>query len=427
MRESLVTSSIGRVLVALALLVPALGLHVPATAQSPKTAPVPVIDLARTPPLPSDLPEEGFGLAQGGPLDASNPAVTVGGLDATVQEIGAIERHMVRAHSQVLVRLSDPADRLSDWEAVLITLVVVADDEAGVAELRDALARSSDPATLIGDITVTVDSDSVATVLSHAEFLIFTLYGFPDGGHPNWSREELARLTELTADRIDRARELAEGHTVTLGTGNIWVTGSGAAWSRPTVFDPVTEHYRVLDGRLLPYAGEGAGPRADPSATGVHDLFRSYQSVGDGNDGLSIAVTLARFETLAAAEAFAADPDPLDVEFSSDEGTVWSTPERLDDETMIARGSRNAAGDAASGYRTVRTTGDMVQIVEVMGWGEVAISQTAVENVTAWQTACTDALPDPCATLSRLDLEVTVPGGRVPGSERTAQRAIRYD
>lgn len=396
--------------IASTLLMAALALPAPVAAQVPKPASTPVIDLARASLVPSDLPEEGFGFAQGGPMDAFNLVTTLGGLDATPEQIAAVEEHMVDAHSQVLIRLSDPAERTSDPVSWFITVVIGADDEDGVAELRDALAQSDDPSTRFGDVTVTEDSDSVAAILSHRKYFIFNLHTADERYASRWVRDELAGLAELMADRIDDAVQASQDREDTLATANLWVSGGDAAWSRPTLFHPVTEHYRVLDGRTLPYAGEADAAGVNEAAPGIRDLFRSDQLVGTDTNGLGIAVTLGRFETAERAEAFATDPDAVAMNFSDDRDPVWSEPSPLDDETTIATGTREMRDRQATGYRTVRTSGDLVQIVEMLAWGDVELSEAGARNLTERQTACADAVPEPCDPVSRRELELILPG-----------------
>lgn len=328
-----------------------------------------VVDLARVPVPPPELPEQGFRFTQGGQLDPLDLVHAVAGLDASAAEIDVVGEHLVQAYATVHQRFGNRASR-SDPTATLVTLLIEAASEEGVQSLRDGLFTTDDASERLGNVLVSTDENGSAALLSHDHFLIAIVYGRPSQRRstgPNadaWSASSLAKLAETIADRIDDAVALADDDAMTLGTGNLRITGRHASSGNLTPFSPLTEHYRVLDGTVLPYPDEASELSADELIPGVRDVFISRQGIGDGEGNQLIGIMLVRFDSTRDAAAYARAPDDVDVTGGLGLDIAYGKVFEREDGRQLTEAVLTTREGRMSGYRSVRRVDDIVQVVE---------------------------------------------------------------
>lgn len=411
----------GRCVIRFVLLLVIIGVSTPdpASKAAAQGGDATMVDLSRVPVPPSGLPEKGFRFTEGAPLNVQNLVTLFAGFDASPEEIAVVDRHFVQAHFNLHQLFSEQAIT-SDTIASLSTLVIEAVDDEGVEALHDRLFQMEDQSERIGDVLVSTDVDGGSALLFHDEFLIAINYSFSEQQISTrhnagaWSAEALADLATVTAERIDDAVALSEEGAATLGTGNIWISGPLAMSLYPTRFSQVTEHYRVLDGDVLPYPGETDELSADEVIPGVSDLFFARQGVivGDRVWFHVIGVTLARFGSEADAAAYARAPDDEDIPGSLGID-VSSGRQRVDiaygtaveqERGTLAAATMTTPDGPLSGYRSVRRAGEIVQVVEWLAGGTAQVNEAMVLWLADQQEACVRALPDPCAVIPESDL-----------------------
>lgn len=351
------------------------------------------VDLARVPLPPDALPEPGFQFAQGGDLDLRNFLVGVGGLSRSSNDFDVPEKHWRQGYASVD----------SDWLAAAVTLVIELDSPAGAAETADWLANigsgEEDPMETIGGVLVASDADSLRGFLVHHQYLILTTYNAIEGKDARWTPEAIAGMADAMRDRLDRAIADQEAGEIQLGIGNVMVEGPNAGWATIRALDPLTQHYRVLDGTVVPYPGELGDLPADEVIPGVTDLFIARQGIGGDGSSHLIGVTLARFETGADAERFAGDIDAYDIAGALDPGVVYEESVASEDGGTLARASLAADDGPLSGYRSVRRDGAIVQVVEWLAGGNARVNEAMMGWLVDQQEQCVRALPEPCALI----------------------------
>jgi len=386
------------------------GLFQPVFAQSGDDA-TPVtsaIDLATVPLPPDLLPEAGFQLAQAGDLELGAVQYAWAGDGLEEDEWQPFEDGFRQAYSMVHVLLSDRADPLSEPIAQVLTTVVVL-DSAHTAELaRDASLDifNIDGTQEIDEVFVYEDQQGMIGLGIAGDALVVVQYSFSaqqfsTQQDTDWTPDALAGLVNETGARLDDAVAEAEDGIASLGVANLMFHGPDAAWSISWPWFPNTEHYRVRDGEVVPYGGELDRDLRDAMPEGIDDLFVSRQQVGDDQYAHMVDVTLASFETEEDAAAFAADPLPVTFPPTWDFEVTYGADEEIDDDTRLERARSEGESLRATGYRTIRQAGTTVQVVQWLASEKAQATEDGTLAITAMQSACLDALPEPCDPVSQ--------------------------
>lgn len=240
-----------------------------------------------------------------------------------------------------------------------------------------------------------------------------------------WSPKQVAGIAQQTGERLDDAVALRDGGEAALGSGNITFHGHPALETFPPWNYAQVEHYRVLDGEVVPLEGEIEAPTVSGIAPGITDLYRYYLNLADdnpmfpGNEEayIDIRVALVTFETERFASEFAASPNSLVSVYWLPEITYESSTDAGGGVTL-ARGATEQTGkregQIASGYRAVRQLGRHVVVVEFMAAGHVPVTESAMAWLMERQAACMDALPDPCAAVPIDQLRAAIEQDAIP-------------
>ncbi len=170
----------------------------------------------------------------------------------------------------------------------------------------------------------------------------------------------------------------------------------------------------MVGGELTPYGGELAADLDDAAPEGAVDLFLSRQQLGEERYEHLIDITLARFDSDAAAAAFAADPDVIAFPPTWEFGPEYAAADDLAGGGVIERVQVDDDSLRASGYRTVRQEGELVQVVQWLAGGNALVSREAIAWLTDLQSACLAALPEPCAPVDQDEFPAALRGGDAP-------------
>ncbi|HYJ12821.1 MAG TPA: hypothetical protein VEW66_04480, partial [Thermomicrobiales bacterium] len=393
------------ILLALLFLVsPATGSGQGVVAQDNAGAPV---DLATVPLTPDMLPEEGFQLVQAGWLDLGALTYAIAG---DGQPAGSpftpVEDGFTGGYSHILGLLSDRADAQSEPLSGAATYVLgfASDDDAELAaDLLVDFIELDEPDPIDG--VDTWRGPVVTTGLAvEGSFVIMFNYSFDEQRfstqqNTDWDQAAVADVVNQTRARLEGAVERAATGDQALALAGLRYVGDDALNALPWTYFPITQHYRVLDGEALPYGGEMETEGVAPE--GVIDLFVSRQQLGDDGYDHMIDVTLASFESEAAAKAFALEPgavvfpptwifEPDYGELEEVEPGVSIQTVRVDDDFL-----------RATGFRTIRVDGTTVQVVQWMASENGLTSRAGMLEITAAQSACLEGLPAPCAPIAQ--------------------------
>ncbi len=377
------------------------------------------VDLATVPLPASTLPEPGFQLAQAGDIEFDALPTSWAG-DPFDDGWRPLERAWQHGHSAVHVLLSDRGDSSSEPLATMTTYVFGFDSEDAADAVGPALLAIAgySPVEDIDGVTVYADVDGLLGLRTEGNYLVLVQYAVASQNSTrqntdDWTPESVAALVELTSERLADAIELAETDAESLGVANVMVAGYQAPWTLPWISYPSTEHYRVLDGEPIAYGGELAADLEDVQPEGVDDLFVSRQQLGEERYEHLIDVTLARFDSDADAAAFAENPEAIAFpptwtfgpEYAAAEDLPGGAVERVqvDDDSL-----------RASGYRTVRQQGELVQVVQWLASGNALVSREAIAWLTDLQSACLAALPEPCAPVRQDEFPAALREGDSP-------------
>jgi hypothetical protein len=391
----------------LALLSMAIGsLHTGAgqeASPAPTNAPS-AVDLATVPLHPSAFPERGYQLSQAGDLEFDGFSSFWTGEETEIDAWQPIADHYRQGYSAVHVLLTDRADSWSQPLATVTSMIVGFDSPEAAASGEDTLidVLGLDEAELVDDVTVFAGNEGTLGMLVRENYLVLVQYGFPEQqfstqqNTEDWTPESVAELVTATGDLLDEAIAAADQGEDALGVANVMFYGDLAAWTIPWPNYPSTEHYRVLDGEVMPYGGELSADAEAVTWPGLDDLFVSRQQVGAEGYDQVIDVTLARFETDEQAADFALEPDQVAFPPTWQFEATYANPHSLTEDVRIERATVRDDALRASGYRTVRQDGNLVQVVQWLGSGNALIGENAVTWLTGLQSDCLDALPDPC-------------------------------
>lgn len=393
-----------RIAVAVLVLVSALqtGNHLPANAQASEPTNV---DLAAVPAFPWMLQETGFQVLQAGHLDAFSFQYGVsssGGYDdADWKDVAG---HYRQGYSMLLGRLSNPADPQSTPVAYFLTYIIEWDSDASALAARETLLRITQPtgSTQYGPVTASTSPDGISAIGTYGRALVWTTYSVsgpdtPPAAPPGvWTEQSLTAINTATAERLATA---TTGATTDPGLAQaaLRISGPNALGSIAWAYYPTSDVYRVLDGTVVPAPGEATVPTVE-QWPGVEDMFFSRQTLGANGYDYVIESSLARFASPEQATAYAAHPAQSTIPSRLiGDITVMGQVDRGDG---IIRQQVQAAGQApVPGYRTIRVSGNVVQVVTMLGSGAGVVTEASIDIVTNAQMACLDALPSPCRPL----------------------------
>lgn len=379
---------------------------------TPATSPV---DLATVPLQSADFPEQGYQLAQAGDLELNAFNDAWSGED-NGDEWDSIADGYQSGYSTVHVLLGDRGDSRSEPLASVTTYVVGFDSSAlagGAGQILLDIAGYG-PTQDMDGASVYVDVTGVLGFQAFGDYLVMVQYAsaeqqFADRQNTeDWTPESSAELVQATGDRLGVALDRAEDGEESLGVANVMFYGPDAGWTMPWIYYPSTEHYRVLDGEVVAYGGELDSDLADLALPGMDDLFVSRQQVGQEGYEHLIDITLARFDSEEAAAEFADDPLPISFPPTWHFDVDYSGSNALDDGVRLERARTDGDELRASGYRTVRQEGDVVQVVQWLGSGNALVTEEAIAWLTDRQSTCLDALPEPCAPAAQEELPAAI-------------------
>lgn len=372
------------------------------------------VDLATVPVPPEALPEQGFQLVQAGWLDLGGLTYAIAGDDQpAASPFEDIENGFTGGYSHILGLLSDRADAQSEPLSGAATYVLgfTSDDEADLAAdlLVDLIdLGESEPIdgvdTWRGPVVTTglAVEDSFVIMFNYS----FDEQRFSTRQNTDWDQAAVAGVVNQTRARLTEAVNRAKDGDPALAVAGLRYTGDDALNALPWTYFPITQHYRVLDGAVLPYGGELDTKGIAPE--GVIDLFVSRQQLGDDGYDHMIDITLVSFESEADAGAFALEPGavifPPTWIFEPEYGALEEVAPgvtiqavRVDDDFL-----------RATGFRTIRVNGTTVQVVQWMASENGLTSRAGMLEITSAQSACLDDLPAPCAPLPQAEFPAPV-------------------
>lgn len=408
------------VLLAVVVLVASVTASAPITSAAQTRNAASPVDLAAVPLPATAYPEPGFQLAQAGDIEFDAlPASWAG--DTFDDAWRPLEEAWRHGHSTLHVLLGDRGDSLSEPLATVTTYLLGFDspDEAEAAGPALLTLAGYDPVEDVDGVTVYADVNGVLGIRAEGDYLVMVQYAFASQNRTrqntgDWTSESVADLVEATSGRLADAIERADSGVESLGVANVMISGYQAPWTLPWLYYPSTEHYRVLDGEPVAYGGELAAGLEDVAPAGIDDLFLSRQQLGDERYEHLIDVTLARFDSEADADAFVENPDAITFPPTWTFDPGYAAADDLPGGGAVERVQVDDDSLRASGYRTVRQEGELVQVVQWLASGNALVSREAIAWLTDLQLACLAALPDPCAPVGQDQFPAALREGDAP-------------
>jgi hypothetical protein len=361
----------------------------PAAAQDAPDAPA---DLAAMLVPPSALPEPGYQLARGGYLTPDDVRYLIEQRyqldDASIASLfeavpwrqgytGTYHLLSDRSYrsSAPLASVSTRIHELESGDGAMAVESLMTGAPPDGAEERDAAVEGATTWRV-----VTSQADTLVTVVRSGRFVL-----------------------EVTSADYRRAPDALD-HTAIVGATLRRVEeGAGPGLSRlvvkiadsrlipiavPTEAPLVHDWYRLLDGEVIPAAGEMDEPEADAIAPDLEGIVISRQTAELASQNwVTAGVVLARFDSPAAAADFdGVIRDPLDFFPETEDasaieiGTPGVAVARISGETT--------AGGRYSGYRVTVVEEALVSQITVRAMGNTLLSQEAVEGWAELQRAC---------------------------------------
>jgi hypothetical protein len=384
-----------------------------ALAQASASAAIPdrsPVDLASVPVTPNSLPESGYQLIQAGRLDSSALQYAMYGDDPVRSSaLEDAEDEFTGAFSSMLGLHEDRADPTSSTLATLTTYVIGFSDSDPAEVLAEETVEGFDAADgdTIDGVEVFESETGVSGLTVHGHYLLIVAYTFDEQqfstkqNADDWTPEAIASLVNETGDRLDDAIDRSSSENFQHGTAVLTVVGPDALSSIPWVYFPITDHYRIRDGEILPYGGELSSDLEGATPDGIRDLFVSRQQLGDDGYDHLIDTTIATFDSEEQAAEFAASP--LDITFPPTWvfSVTYGEPEAVG-EDLTFQTARAEDGVIATGYRTIRTVGSTVQVTVWL------TSEEGMIELTDRQSECIDASPEPCQYLPQGEFPAAV-------------------
>ncbi len=389
------------------------------------------VDLATVPLHPSELPERGYQLAQAGDLELSAVEFAWSPEGADSDDWEPIADHFLNGYSTVHFLLSDRADSRSEPLATVTTTIIGLDESGSAEEAVQALLDIAgfSPTEEVEGVTVYSDIDGFLGLRAEGDYVVAVQYASPaqkqstQQNTSDWTSESVAEVVVATTDRLATAIDVAGSGDSGFGIANVMVYGQDSPWTLPWIYYPSTEHYRVLKGEIVPYGGEIDVRDADDVADGVEDLFVSRQQIGAENYEHLIDITLARFDSEEDAVAFAKEPAPVSFPPTWTFDPAYTEVSETGDVVRIDRVRVDDDALRASGFRSVRQDGEVVQVVQWLASGNAVVTEEALAWLTGVQSACLDALPEPCAPIGQDTLPAALNESGAPGSDRLKDQA----
>ena len=362
------------------------------------------VDLARVPVPPSDVMEPGFQLVQAGWIELSGVAYALAGDSMPSDAFDAVEADYRGGYSQVLALLTDRADPSSEPLSQLLTLTLSFDSnehaEAAATEIRSLLGL--DEPTDIDGIDVWAGPEITESIVVEGATVIYVAYIFEEQRfstqqNTDWTPEALAELADETRDRLVDAEEGAAAGVSALSRAGLLIEGPDAGWTITWPYFPTSQHYRVLDGNVVPYGGELDDDLFVPD--GMETYYVSRQQFGDDGYDHLLDISLAEFETETDANAFAAEPPPIQFPPTWQFEATYGATTEVEPGLTVQSVRVDAENLRATGQRTIRVNGTTVQVMQWLGSENGMTSREGMLDLTTLQTDCVDNLPAACQPL----------------------------
>jgi len=380
-------------------------------------------DLAAVPLLPQELPEVGYQFARGGYLTDADARYLLG--ERYVADEDAIDAVLDggswrQGYASTFVLLSDRAIRTSDPLASVTTTVHELDSADGAIVLEALMTGSPiDGAEELEDIErgattwrmVTSQDDALVTVARHDRFVVEIVSadrtGTPDAdSHAVVVDGTLARL-----DRVQRGESSGLSQRLVLVEDDRLVPVSV-----PTESPLAHTWYRVLDGTVVPAAGELETVASTELPPGLEEVVIARQTAETSSQNwVAVSVAVARFgSSPAIADVEELLRDPLDTFAASEHSTPVESPDP--GVTVDAISGETRVGGRYSGYRITVVDGDTVSQLTIRSMGSTLIDRGAAEAWAQRQATC--ATDGDCADVALVSLLAT-PDPATPGASES--------
>ncbi len=366
-------------------------LTMPAVAQEPEALPV---DLAAMPVPPDQLPAEGYQFARGAYLTRADVRYLIeqryaleGDAIDTVLQSGSWRQ----GYTGTYVLLADRAYRLSDpMERVTTTIFELDSDDA--AETMLALLSGSPPEdaedqdpSVDGATTwrvVTSQEDTLVSVVQSGRYLVEVVSA------DSRLRPDPVTHAGVLSATLERVQGVARDGGPGISQQLVLVDDDRLIPAAVATESPLVHTwYRVLDGQVIPAAGELVPP--DAPMVPIDAVVARQTAELSSQNWLTVGLVVARFDSSGEATAFGISgelPDPLD-EFATSEERVSVDP-RVEEAHIEAISGETRVGGRYSGYRVTIVEGDTVARLTIRAMGSILLSQDAVEGWAARQRAC---------------------------------------
>ncbi len=360
-----------------------------ATAQGDSQPPA---DLAAMLVPPSELPEPGYQFVRGGyltPDDARYLLQQRHGLEGDAVEPIVDAAGWRQAYTGTLALLSDRAYLLADPLVTVTVTIHELDGEDGATMVEALLAGSppdgaEDRDPVVDGATtwrvVSSQDDSLVTVARSGRFLIEVETA---GRRRTPGDDEHAAAVAATLARVEAPAGpgLSQQVVAVLDDRLIPV-------SVDTEYPLAHAWYRLLDGEVIPAAGELDEPEPSEIAGGAETVFLQRQTAEvSSQNWVTATVALVTFASPVDADAFSSViRDPLDF-FPASEDASAIDPMSITGETEAISGETRVGG-GYSGYRITIVERDTVAQLTIRAMGATRIAQDAAEAWAETQRGC---------------------------------------
>ena len=363
---------------------------VPSVAAQDETATL--SDLAAMVPSPESLPEAGYQFARGGYLTPDDVRYLLRqryGLEGDVVEPIFDAAGWRQGYTGSLVLLTDRAYLLAD-PLVTVTVTIHELDGGDGATILESLLVESRPAgaeergaVVDGAKTwrvVSSQDDSLVTVVRDGRYLIDIETA---GRRRTPTDDEHRAAVAATLERVEaRAGTGLSRHVVPVSDDRLIPV------SVATEYPLAHAWYRLLDGEVIPAAGELDPPARSEIAGGADTIFLHRQTAElASQDWVTAGVALVDFSSPVDADAFSGViRDPLDFFPDTEEGTPLD-PMAITGEIEAISGETRVGG-GYSGFRiTIQEDATVAQLT-IRAMGTTRIAQDAAEQWAEAQRAC---------------------------------------
>lgn len=368
----------------------------------------PPVDLAGVPLRPSDMPKPGFQMYNAASLDYNAFTSRAFGVDATMASDGIDGADFQDGYFSMLALPRNLARFDFEMLAALRTTIVETVSEDSASELAGALRMllNLPPSTSVQSNTAVVQEGN------HVLWISYESYESSEGLSP----EAMVEVAHLTTQRLRDTVAMAERGAPALGLGNVVFGGDSQGFSDRLSFSS-DEFYRVLDGEVLSSWRDVETPSAPELAAGLTNVYIAAPSIPAPEDSavralVHVRITLAEFESAAAAAAFAAAPTDIVPTFWQLRDAIGMSYEAATDAGAGVAVSRGTVNDPdalrRTGFRAVRQIDRQVIVVELVTSAFITIPESSATWLMEIQTSCLRALPEPCAPVPLTDFDAAV-------------------